>query len=77
MSEEPIDWNSFWDLATPAEAADLFRTFYGPDASRAAAHCAAAAKGDDRESDHLFWLAVSAELNAAERSLSAKLWDNS
>lgn len=62
MPLEVTAWNSFWDLATPAQGATALRDLYGPAAPQAAAQCAAAAKNDDRESDHLFWLAVSAEL---------------
>lgn len=62
MSAEVNTWNSFWDLATPTEAAAMLRDSYGPHAAEAAEECASAAKNDDRESDHLFWLAVAAEL---------------
>lgn len=62
MYVAPRDWNSFWDLATPAEAAAVFRESYGAQAADAAQECASAAKKDDRETDHLFWLAVTAEL---------------
>lgn len=62
MYEAPRDWNSFWDLATPTEAAAMLRDSYGPGAADAAQECASAAQKDDRETDHLFWLAVAAEL---------------
>jgi len=62
MYEAPRDWNSFWDLATPTEAAAMLRDSYGPRAPEAAEECASAAKDDDRETDHFFWLAVAAEL---------------
>ena len=62
MYEAPRDWNSFWDLATPTEAAAMLRDSYGPRAAEAAQECASAAKNDDRETDHFFWLAVTAEL---------------
>jgi hypothetical protein len=71
MYEAPRDWNSFWDLATPTEAAAMLRDSYGPHAAAAAEECASAAKNDNRESDHRFWLAVSAELNAAKRIRSS------
>lgn len=64
VSEAPLDWTSFWDLATPAEAADLLRVEHGADALRVAEHCAAVAQGDDRDSDHDFWLAVVAGLRS-------------
>lgn len=62
MYVAPRDWNSFWDLATPADAAALLRDSYGAAAADAALGCASAAKNDDRETDHQFWLAVAAEL---------------
>ena len=62
MFEAPFDWNSFWDLTSPAEAAATFREIYGAAAAEAATQCAVAAKNDDRASDHQFWLAVSAVL---------------
>lgn len=65
MFETPFNWNSFWDLATPAEAAAVLQESYGPGAADAAQECASAAKKDDRETDYLFWLAVVAELNKA------------
>ncbi len=66
MFEAPFDWKSFWDLMTPAEAAATFRETYGPAAGAAAAQCATAALDDDRESDHRFWVAVSAELSKSD-----------
>lgn len=62
MHVAPRDWNSFWDLATPAEAAAVLRESHGAQAADAAQECASAAKKDDRETDRLFWLAVTAEL---------------
>jgi hypothetical protein len=62
MYEAPREWNSFWDLATPAEAAAALRDSYGAQAVEAAQECASVAKDDDRETDHFFWLAVAAEL---------------
>jgi hypothetical protein len=71
MFEAPFDWNSFWDLMTPAEAAATFRAEYGPVAAEAAAQCAIAALDDNRESDHRFWIAVSAELSKADGTAPA------
>jgi hypothetical protein len=71
MFEAPFDWNSFWDLATPQEAAATFREIYGPAAAKAAAECATAASNDDRENDHRFWVAVSAELSRSDETASA------
>jgi len=68
MSADISTWNSFWDLASPEEAARALRTYYGAAAAEAAARCATAAKSDDRESDYRFWIAVSAELNGIGRT---------
>ena len=72
MFEAPFDWNSFWDLATPEEAAATFREIYGAGAAEAAAECATAAKNDDRATDHQFWLAVSAVLGDASPKTPAE-----
>jgi hypothetical protein len=66
MFEAPFNWNSFWDLMSPAEAAATLRNEYGPAAAEAAAQCAIAALDDNRESDHRFWIAVSAELSKSD-----------
>ena len=73
MFEAPFEWNSFWDLTTPAEAAEMFRESYGRGAAVAAAECATAAKSDDRLTDHHFWLAVAAVLNERDQGTSADL----
>ncbi len=70
MYVAPWDWNSFWDLATPTEAAAMLRDSHGPRAAEAAEECASAAKNDDRDTDHFFWLAVAAELKK-DRSAAA------
>lgn len=64
MREPPVHWNSFWDLTTPAEAAEYLRTKYGPNALRAAEECGAVARSDDRPTDQEFWMAVAAQLRA-------------
>ncbi len=71
MFEAPFDWNSFWDLVTPEEAAATFREIYGAAAAEAATECATAARNDDRENDHRFWVAVSAELSRSDETASA------
>ena len=72
MSADLSTWNSFWDLATPEEAADALQSFYGSAAAEAAGHCASAAKGDGRESDYRFWLAVSAALTGTAPASPAR-----
>jgi hypothetical protein len=71
MSAEVNTWNSFWDLATPTEAAAMLRDTYGPAAAEAAAQCAITALDDNRESDHRFWIAVSAELSKSDGTVAA------
>lgn len=56
------DWKSFWDLASPAEAAQYLREIEGAGAIEAASQCAKAAQNDGRNTDHQFWLAVLAHL---------------
>ena len=57
-----IDWSSFWDLASPEEAARALRGIYGRDAARASAECLLVATTDGRADDCKFWMAVLAEL---------------
>lgn len=59
------NWQSFWDLASPARGAREMRALYGDAAAAAAADCAAAARADRREKDYRFWTAVLAQLGAA------------
>ena len=65
MSEDIGNWNSFWDLASPEEAAGMLREFYGEAAAEAANRCATAAQSDAREADFRFWMAVVALLTGA------------
>ena len=58
MAADFDSWNSFWDLASPEEAARALWEFYGAGAAEAAVSCAIAAKNDSRESDYRFWMAV-------------------
>lgn len=62
MVELSREWESFWDLTTPAEAAELMRADHGEKALQAAEECAEVALADGRETDQKFWLAVAAEL---------------
>jgi hypothetical protein len=63
MAEDVGNWDSFWDIASPVQAARALREFYGERASEAATRCAVAAKNDGRDRDHQFWQAAIAELN--------------
>jgi hypothetical protein len=62
MPTDAENWKSFWDIVSPAEAADYLREEYGADAEDAASQCAETAQRDGRETDHEFRLAVLANL---------------
>lgn len=51
-------WNSFWDVATPEQAARELITSAGAGAADAAISCADAAQRDNRDADFRFWMAV-------------------
>lgn len=62
----PPDWRSFWDIATPYEAAIAFIDLYGAEAIKAAQECALSARKDGRDEDRRFWEAVLAILRKAQ-----------
>ena len=62
MGDRPLDWRSFWDVATPRHAAQMLLAHYGASARQAAAQCAQAALEDERWEDHGFWKAALDEL---------------
>ena len=70
MGSQPSDWQSFWDIASPKQAAQALLQFYGAAAAQAAAHCALAAEADGRDADRRYWQAVEAELAASEDQAS-------
>lgn len=55
---DALEWTSFWDLATPGEAAALLLEIYGAAAADAAASAAADALADERDEDARFWVAA-------------------
>jgi hypothetical protein len=69
MGQAVFDWESFWDITTPEDAARILFDWYGARAARIAAECGLAAHGDDREEDYRFWYAVFARLRADETDL--------
>lgn len=58
MAEQLETWRSFWDLATPHQAAELLREAHDEGAKAAALDCALAARADLRPEDYRFWLCV-------------------
>jgi hypothetical protein len=65
MDLDSLDWNSFWDLATPEQGARAMAESCGPGAVAAAIDCARGARADHRDDDYRFWIAVLARLRAA------------
>jgi hypothetical protein len=60
---DPLDeWQSFWDIASPQQAASAMASTYGETARQAALQCAAAAEADGRLKDSRFWCAVAWQL---------------
>lgn len=67
MEDCCANWTSFWDLTSPQEAAEWLINRYGAGAATtAAAHCALAAYGDERDEDYRFWKTVFGRLRSAE-----------
>lgn len=71
MTEESFDWESFWDLITPEDAANILNEWYGAGAADAAFGSAATALADKRNDDYRFWCAVFARLHGAVPSPAA------
>lgn len=67
----PIQLEQLLGPDDPEDAAATFRDEYGPAAAEAAAQCVIAALNDHRESDHRFWIAVSAELSKSDGTAAA------
>lgn len=60
------NFTTFWDVASPVEAAGAFVKLYGPDAAGAARECAQTATADGRDEDYRFWLAVMTALGTGQ-----------
>jgi len=58
MEQVQINFTSFWEVASPGQAAHAFVELYGSDAVGAARECAETATADGRDADRRFWLAV-------------------
>ena len=58
MEQVQINFTSFWEVASPDQAAYAFVELYGSNAMEAARECAESATADDRDADRRFWLAV-------------------
>src|SRR3546814_12603227 len=56
------EWQSFWDIAAPQQAATAMASTYGEAARQAALPCVAAAEADGRAEDSRFWCAVARQL---------------
>lgn len=71
---DSLDWESFWDLATPSEAADVLFALYDSGAAKAAADSRAAARADGREDDVRFWDAARDILDRRYPSPPVLVW---
>ena len=64
MGNHSFVWRSFWDVASPKQAAQTLVEFYGAAAASTATHCALAAERDGRDADRRFWQAALEELRS-------------
>src|SRR3546814_10427348 len=62
MADLLDEWQSFWDIASPQQAATAMASTYGEAARQAALQCVAAAEADGRVEDSSFWCAVARQL---------------
>src|SRR3546814_11487774 len=62
MADLLDEWQSFWDIASPQQAATAMASTYGEAARQAALQCVAAAEADGRVEDSRFWCAVARQL---------------
>ncbi len=58
MAQDAFNWKSFWEIATPEEAARILTEWFGMMAAQLAVDCALAAGNDQRDDDRRYWLAV-------------------
>lgn len=68
-----LDWESFWDIATPKQAAYGLLALYGEGAAAAAAASAVAARADGRSVDAEFWEQTRKLLTRTEKGRSLRL----
>lgn len=67
MSEDQgFDWQTFWDVTTPFEAARTLESMYGQCAKLAAAGNVKTAHQQSRDADREFWLAVLCRINGID-----------
>ncbi|MDJ0944965.1 MAG: hypothetical protein QNJ30_15970 [Kiloniellales bacterium] len=67
MAQDAFNWKSFWDIATPEEAAHILSGWFGVMAAQLAVDCALAAGSDQKDDDRRFWLAVLDHLTGSTR----------
>src|SRR3546814_17457378 len=74
MADLLDEWQSFWDIASPQQAATAMASTYGEAARQAALQCVAATEADRRVGDSRFWCAVAPQMrgtNAGEPPTTA------
>lgn len=65
--EMSIEFDGFWALSTPGQAAGIIAELYGADAVKAAEQCMETASADHRYDDYCFWQGVLERLADSNR----------
>jgi len=73
MAQDAFNWKSFWEIATPEEAARILSEWFGMMAAQLAVDCALAAGSAQRDDDRRFWLAVLDSLTGSTRRAGAQM----